>query len=116
MTRADNRTGNSSVRAPMNDRHDPSYFRPQLAGFGGVEFVLDDERYGITEEALSECFADGEDIDDAMKLFRQHIGDIVAHAPRWARRRRGGLRMIFRDDVARPRAWRRAPRTEHVGA
>ena len=104
MTRAVHGTRNSSIRATMNDRCDPAYFHPQLAGFGGIEFVLDDERYGITEEALAERFADGEDIDDAMKLFRQHVREIVAHAPHGARRRRGGLRMIFRDDVARPRS------------
>lgn len=87
----------------MRRRHESSPLHPQLAGFGGVEFVLHDERYGITEEALSERYADGEDIDDAMKLFRQHASEIASCAPQWARRRRGGLRMIFRDDVALPR-------------
>lgn len=82
---------------------------PRTSGFGGIEFTVNTERYGITEEALAACFTDGDEIGDAMKVFKQHYREIAASAPRWARRRRGGLLMIFRDDVRHAAALRHRP-------
>lgn len=81
------------------------------AEFGGVEFTLNGVRYGVTEEVLADCFLDGEEIKDPLKVFKAHAGEILARAPCWARRRRGGLLMIFRDDIpAAQRSRHSAPR------
>lgn len=78
------------------------------AEFGGVEFTLDGVRYGVTEEVLADCFLGGEEIKDPLKVFKAHAGEILAQAPCWARRRRGGLLMIFRDDIPAAQRMRRS--------
>ena len=87
------------------------------AEFGGVEFTLDGVRYGVTEEVLADCFLQGEEIKDPLKVFKAHAGEILAQAPCWARRRRGGLLMIFRDDIpAAQRARHSSTRGTAIGA
>ncbi len=86
------------------------------ADFGGVEFTLNGVRYGVTEEVLADCFLRGQEIKDPLKVFKAHASEILAQAPCWARRRRGGLLMIFRDDIPAAQRMRhpasRAPDSE----
>ena len=86
------------MRKSNNDQY--AQLAARRAEFGGVEFTLDGVRYGVTEEVLADCFLHGQEIKDPLKVFKAHAGQIVAHAPDWARTRRGGLLMIFRDDIA----------------